>query len=612
MGDRFSLLRFYERRIRRIVPALLVVVLATLVAGWFLLQPGDYRALAESSVWSIGFVANVFFWLNTGYFDAARETMPLLHMWSLAVEEQFYLVWPFVVLVLVRWVGLRRPVGWVLLISALVASFVASIVMTESNPQAAFYSPLTRAWELGLGAVLALLMFTSFYHKLPAVLVSALGWVGLLLIAFALTQLSSDLPFPGYNAAYPVLGSCCLLVAGTGSGWVPRLLSTSPMVFVGKVSYSLYLWHWPVFVYFHHYANGQPMSPVEAVLLIALSFVLAVLSWRYVEQPLRKASWPRPKVFVGGFCASAFVLLVGVLIVATNGVPSRVPDAARQLADHRTMWDWPCPAKRAFDHVDRKRCVLGQPWDESTSHAVLWGDSHALHFAPLIDRVARRHGFSVFLFDSCAPYIDNKQVRRVRRNQAAYSEECGREYEEILSFLADDERVSLVVVAAAWAAYPKTIHGADDVRSEEVGLSLMETGLLRTAQRALKPGRDMLILTEVPRSDANLVDCMRTELGGLVRRGCDIDPYRVAVSDVEKVLAEVNQVIYDVAASRDDIEVIDTTRNMCGPSECSTVVNGEFIYRDTHHIRRNFSEVTMDTLIEAIGIETAMLADRSR
>ena len=606
----FSLAIFYERRIRRIVPALIVVVLATLVAGYFLLTPGDYRELGNSAVWTIGFIANFFFWLNTGYFDAARETMPLLHMWSLAVEEQFYLVWPLLAAMLVRWLTKQPRTVWFVLVVAFSTSLAASIVLTETAPQTAFYLPATRAWELGLGALLALFKKEWLEATWADGLARVMSWAGLFLIIYAVTQLDSSQPFPGYNALYPVLGAAALIYSGTvRQGIVARFLSISPMVFFGKISYSLYLWHWPIFVFFRHYTNGDVMTVTEAFSLIALSVVFATLSWKFVEQPLRYARVTRGSVFTAGAAASILAVVLGLGIVSSNGMPSRVPDEALKLADHKTMWSWPCPAKYKFANVSRKRCVLGESWDSATKHAVLWGDSHALHYAPLVDRVARRLGYSVFLFDSCPPYLDNVSVRRHRANQAAYSQECGSEYQEITAFLAQDNQVDLIMLASAWATYPKHIHGPDEKRSLETGLRLMESGMSTLVEQFASDHRRMLLFTEVPRSGENLVPCVLSTISGVLRRTCATDPDRLRVHEVQEVHGATNAVLYALGEKHEHVSIVDATSRMCGEEFCETHINGEFVYRDTNHLRRNLEPKTMDELIRLIGIDVALAAD---
>jgi peptidoglycan/LPS O-acetylase OafA/YrhL len=242
--DRFSLADFYDRRIRRIFPALFAVYLVTYVLGLILLMPGDLKALAKSLLSSAAFGANFHFYGNVGYFDAPAITKPLLHTWSLSVEEQFYVLWPLAMIALARFVKLRYWLP-ILLCSLVLSLAYAEWEVWRDNASAAFYMPHARAWELITGALLAIaLPRLAFGRRLCEAMVA----LGLVLIAASIALLSEDRDFPGLNAVFPCLGAALIIAAGArGPTAVSRLLSNKPMVFLGLISYSLYLWHWPLF-----------------------------------------------------------------------------------------------------------------------------------------------------------------------------------------------------------------------------------------------------------------------------------------------------------------------------------------------------------------------------
>ncbi len=276
----YSLAAFYERRARRILPALFAVVAAAAVAALFLLFPADLRRFGESVAATALFVSNFDFWQQSGYFDAGAEAKPLLHTWSLAVEEQFYLLFPLL-LGLFRSAGRR---GLLLLAGGLaLASFGFGLWAVRAYPAMAFYLAPARVWELMLGAILAL----AEVPRPPRWIAEALSLLGLALLAVAVFAFSPDTPMPGANALLPCLGAALLIYAnGAGDTLAARGLSLRPMVFAGLISYSLYLWHWPVFV-FARYLRVAPLGAAETLALIALSVGLAVLSWRFVERPFR-------------------------------------------------------------------------------------------------------------------------------------------------------------------------------------------------------------------------------------------------------------------------------------------------------------------------------------
>jgi peptidoglycan/LPS O-acetylase OafA/YrhL len=279
------LVRFYNRRIRRIAPAALVVLTVTIVASWFLLMPGDYASTGESAAFSAVGLGNWYFFLNTGYFDREASLQPLLNMWSLGVEEQFYLVWP-ILLSLVLWIAKGHRLVVASLVAALASAGLAySVYAVSVSPMLAFYLPHARDWELGAGALLVFL---------PAIrsrlLSEAMSVVGLALIIWSVFTLVGAETSLGWTMVPAVFGSA-LLVWPRAESWTARFLSLRPFTFIGDISYSLYLIHWPLLVLFKHYANGQEPTLTEATMLGSASIGLAYLSWRFVENPVRKSSF---------------------------------------------------------------------------------------------------------------------------------------------------------------------------------------------------------------------------------------------------------------------------------------------------------------------------------
>ena len=321
-GDRFSLVRFYDRRIRRILPALLPVLLVVFGLGIVYCLPMEIVDLSKSLIAAALSAANVYFWLGSGYFDAPALSKPLLHTWSLAVEEQFYIFWPLYLLLGHRWVG-KRLLPATLLIMA--ASFVASVIGAFRFPDATFYLPFTRIWELAAGGILSM-------GVLPAPIGAArrnlLAACGLLLITGSVFLIDQDLPFPGLLALPPCLGAVLIILAGRdGGSMVARLLSQKPIVFIGLISYSLYLWHWPIVVFQKNYsflAGGLPET-ANKLLIIAVSVAVGACSWKFIEQPFRVGRFRpdthrmRQVAAVGTACAVA----VAGLAWSAGGFPGR-------------------------------------------------------------------------------------------------------------------------------------------------------------------------------------------------------------------------------------------------------------------------------------------------
>ncbi len=292
-AGRFSIAAFYERRLRRLFPALFAVLIACTVCGYLLFLPDEYRKFGQSIVATSAFVSNFLFWYQAGYFDTPAELKPLLHTWSLAVEEQFYLIFPAFLFVVSKY---AKDATTRLVSIIAVISFALSAWSLSNHPDAAFYLPHTRMWELMIGALLVCapipLLTTQLVRTSAAVL-------GVVLIGISSTLFSSKTPFPGPAALLPCLGAALIIHAGrSGTTFVGTLLATRPFVYVGLVSYSLYLWHWPILV-FARAVSVRPLSPAEAAALVVLSFIAADLSWRFVESPFRgkRGRFSRTQIF---------------------------------------------------------------------------------------------------------------------------------------------------------------------------------------------------------------------------------------------------------------------------------------------------------------------------
>jgi peptidoglycan/LPS O-acetylase OafA/YrhL len=395
---RFSLLGFYVRRIRRIFPALIVVLGVTLVLGWLWMLPTAYAQLSADVFASAAFVSNVALLLQSGYFDIESGKKPLLHLWSLGIEEQFYLFWPLILMLAAR---LRVSILAVASVIG-VASFVLNVALIGSDPVATFYLPLTRAWELLAGAALACgwsqLRQTGAASNLRAA-------IGLLLIAIAAGVLDSKSAFPGWWAILPVAGAALLLSAPAAWG-CRHLLSSPAMVRIGLISYPLYLWHWPLLVFFA-IIKFAPLTLLERVLIVGLSFALAWLTYRFVEIPFR---FGRPsRLRIAGLCSGmALVALAGGVIVQGRGFDFRLPPEIREMTDvrtdsskwrfHQCLLDLSHEMSFADSCVDPNRRPLILIWGDSTAGALLPGLRKA--------QETRDFGIAQFTSSSCIPALN--------------------------------------------------------------------------------------------------------------------------------------------------------------------------------------------------------------
>ena len=408
-SGRFSVAGFYERRIRRILPALFTLLAVTTVAAWLWLFPNDFRDFGESVAATALFSSNVLFWSKVGYFATPADAQPLLHTWSLAVEEQFYIVFPILLLAVHRVAGRRIAVILGLLVAA---SFGASLWSVAAAPDAAFYLLPSRAWELLAGALLA---WGAVPPTKNARLAEALAGVGLLLIVAAMFALTPGTPFPGATALLPCVGTALLLYAGAGHYTaVGRLLSTPPFVFIGLISYSLYLWHWPIFVFFKVYAGAEP-DIVTTLALCGLTGVVAYLSWRHVERPGRIAKISRRRLFGATLAASVVFLGGGVAIDLSGGARDRFPAAVVALASYQRSTDYrvgQCFLSSGYADPElfAKEICLRKAADKR--NFLLLGDSHAAHLWQALATGLMNANVMQATASGCKPVIDGRGAAR--------------------------------------------------------------------------------------------------------------------------------------------------------------------------------------------------------
>lgn len=608
-GDRFSLQDFYVRRVLRILPVLAVVVAASLVVGFFLLAPDQYADLGEAIRASASISVNHYFEnLQNDYWaqNAVAEN-PLLHFWSLAVEEQFYIIMPITMLIVFRLAMFsgskesKRAATAILFFLAIAAgaSLVTSQWMVGTDPAASFYFLVSRAWQLLIGGLFAVWIYLG--GAAPAAsrrdrwLRELAALLGIAFIAAAVFLFSKQTPFPGFAALLPSIGALLLIYAATNCspGKTPvisRFLSIRPLVFIGLISYSLYLWHWPVMVFLRSlgwYAWGMPEVPLALQLLLIA--VLSAVSWRYVEQPFRHGfrRFRRPALFV-----SAALMLVGgwilgsrVIEVAHEGSPFAqvLPPLVELLvADMRVAPGARCEGS-ADEVVIRRNgggCVVG---NENTGPAkvAIIGDSHARMYTEAVEKWARREGVSALVLarSSCIPLVGLHPPTRP---------ECALLTEATLDYVSRS-RFDTVVLAGYWIDMARVI-GEEELAER----------LLNSVRRLRAAGSAVIVLRDVPELEDDAAP-QRASLESLRNGGAP-------VAGPSRQEHDATQLPVELAMSRiarlSGVRVIDPAGILCHEQGCLVARHGRSLYRDRHHLT-DAAAVEFVTLFETLSVTAA-------
>lgn len=574
----FSFLRFYERRLRRIIPALLVVLIVTVAVFQLIALPDQAKSTAESGIAGLLSISNVYFWRTSGYFAPAAEFMPLLHTWSLGVEEQFYLLFPVVLLVLAR---LRLPIGLVLMgITAL--GFALGYWLSVTRPSVAYYLLPARFWELGIGAVLAAGIVPAARSR---ALRELLPVAGLGLIGVSLVYIRSDMPFPGWVALIPCLGAA-LVIHGDGRSWVARkVLGASAMVFVGMLSYSLYLWHWPVLTALRLRSASLHLEPWVALAGIAATFLLAWMSWRLVERPFRnRDTLPgRRLLWQLGAGSAAFLALAG-LAIGTGGFPARLGEQARSVLAASTDVD---PLRRACNDIERHdQCRFG-PAEGPASYAIL-GDSHAAALRPAIEHSgAMGETVGTLYWIGACPFLDG-----VERQNAPRPSSCASFRARIWDLLEADPGLQTVVLGGRWpyhllgttpesgGAYADFFVDDETVTpGPEENLRVFARALGRTLDRLAALGREVVIIGAVPEPGFDVPHTVALAWYNGIRV-----PAGIPRSEVARRAGFADEILARIAAGRPGVRVLSIWQDFCDAQSCRIDREGLPIYHDDSHL----------------------------
>lgn len=611
----FSFGQFYARRVRRIFPALVLVMAACFAFGWFAMLADEYKQLGKHLAAGAGFISNLTLWQESGYFDSAADTKPLLHLWSLGIEEQFYMLWP-----LALWAAYRVRMSRLALCLALVAgSFALNAAYVHSNPVATFYSPATRFWELLAGSVLAYFATPAGKPLLRGVLAPASStastmhaFIGLALLAVAVATVTRVHAFPGWWALLPVLGTCFILAAGSGA-WLNRVvLSNRLLVWIGLISYPLYLWHWPLLVFARlaEY-NGTPPWPIRLA-AVALSVVLAWLTYIAVERPLR---FGRPVASrLAALCGLMLAIgLAGYNAYRNDGFVLRAANAKVAL-----FADILSPPQTRITNDSCQKLLGRAPMPGAVCLAksahpamLIVGDSHAMAFNSAATTGRSSLDTVLLAGHGCLPFI-SYQNYGPQDNRGA--KKCYELTGEALAMAASVESIGTVVLVSrgplyfsgrgfgmeesdvrwrGWTVEP--LRAAAPMSSQQAFVE----GYVEVSKRLLALGKKVVFVIDVPEFGINPEVCIANRPVAFRNQSLPSCVLSRAVVDARQ--KEYRELVARIQAQAPGLLVYDTRGVFCDDNSCASKDSAQVYFYDNNHVNLSGSAKLLSGLEEWLG-----------
>ena len=567
---RFSFARFYERRARRIFPALFAMLVVTLVTGYFLLLPSDYVSTLRGALGTLLFASNMVFWrdMAAGYFAATDSGLnPLLHTWSLAVEEQFYVLFPALLLLCFRY--FRRHIVLVLGICALM-SLAGAALLVNSHSVAVFFLAPFRAWELLAGALLALNAVPAIRSRTVREVVAGAGLLAILAACFVYDDKTT---FPGLAALAPVLGAAAIMHAGaSGPSLAGRMLQWRPVVYVGLISYSLYLWHWPLIVLTRYAMGMEPLTPYYIPVLFVFSLALSSLSYHFIEQPFRRGKRvSRQLVFSSSAVFVSVLAVVSAFGLMRGGFEARFSPAIVKFDQARSPQ---IPFVNCDGRPVGSACMLGRTDGKPT--VLMWGDSHLLAWAPALNEsLTRLEARAVFVpSSSCPPMLGVDNAIRT------FGAICPTQNLAVKNYLLVNTDIKTVVMSASWSTYfradgPLTMQAA---RPPAKGVVAAKNALASTIQWLRDDGMQVVLIGPVPVYDKSVPLALALEqtTGRKFMRSSMVAQRQKNASFFEVVDSAKR-------GGGASFRFLDPIQWMCA-QDCMVMKDGVPLYRDSGHL----------------------------
>lgn len=581
--NKFSYLNFYERRARRILPAFYFVATITILFAIVMHTPKDLVKTATSLLFAMGFSANIFFWRTTNYFSDASDYEPFLHTWSLGVEEQFYFIFPVLLIALVH-----RPKSLKsLAIAGLIASFVISVYATYFYTWAGYYLLPSRAWQMLAGAMLAIYPNIQIRNRSSIHILSLAALALLFIPAFVYDK---NTLFPGFAAVAPTLGACLAILIGREHAFLGKILKQKLLVGLGLISYSLYLWHWPVFAMLRYYQAEVHLSTQLSIVGLAISVLMAWLSWRFVEGPFRnRQKYSRKAIFTGLGIYSLVLIAVGTAVVVFKGIPDRMDqrvinfskiDGGYILADE-------CINKTKEQIASNDVCLLNKNGASSPEY-ILWGDSHAAAFKP---------GYRYFLEQKAATgafvgAVGCPPLPELLKIGSATGKHCLNTNREVLKYVLRQPNIHTVILHARWAL---SIEGdryldevgpnyvvqdlASDIKLTQNNQPHVKSAFTRLLKSLTDAGKEVIIIGSVPEVGRNVPRLSANNIQWQKDR-----EIRVTTEMFYQRQEQSLNLLAELEGKFDAVKLFQPHETICPDNYCAVIDGDNLLYLDDDHL----------------------------
>jgi len=569
--NKFSFRWFISRRIKRLMPVLFFVLFISILFFSSFMLPKDLVSFYQSILWIIFYGANFFFWKeHGGYFDGGSAEVPLLHTWSLAIEEQYYFLWPLMLVIAFKFIHKRHILPLSVLLC--IVTIYLSELGTELTIGAAYYLLPTRFFELLVGSCLAIA-----WPKIPiarAITQHILSIIGLALILLSAIFLSEHSSFPGYNALYPVIGTALLIYSSKGV--INRILSSKPFVFTGNISYSLYLWHWPIIVYFNY--KAIPLEPAVQVFIFVTTYIISILSWKYVEQPVRHIKESSFKAVTSKFyilptCGFLVLISIGIYF---EGFKARFDESTIQMESAINSFSNQLRGKchsslRQAGNLPDDNCTFGQTTNIQ-KRAFIFGDSHANHLTPFIESLVIAENVMVqdYTLDQCLPLVGLKWG-----SNSFKATQCMQRNNRAMEHI-EKQKFDFVILGASWptVATKRIIIDSHNTTPKKVRETFLKQFEL-TIQRIVSSGAIPIVITNTPTLGGKSPKCP-------IQKDIYNEQLNCSIGLADNSL--IDEAINFFKPKYPQLQPIDLSQLMCNGESCVMQLQNIPLYRDDNHL----------------------------